>query len=69
MRSSTNECNPNLIGPVLHYGAVTYRNASLGYNIEPIKTFVHIGVANIFDKQPPLLYLNDVLTANTDVST
>ena len=54
---------------VLHYGAVTYQNASLGYNIEPINTFVQVGVDNIFDKQPPLLYLNNVLNANTDVST
>ncbi len=28
-----------------------------------------LGVDNIFDKQPPLLYLNNVLNANTDVST
>jgi outer membrane receptor protein involved in Fe transport len=52
-----------------HYGAVTYHNASLGYNIEPINTFVQVGVDNIFDKQPPLLYLNNVINANTDVST
>jgi iron complex outermembrane recepter protein len=69
VESSTNAYNPNPIGPVLHYGAVTYHNASLGYNIEPINTFVQVGVDNIFDKQPPLLYLNNVLNANTDVST
>jgi iron complex outermembrane receptor protein len=61
--------NPNPIGPVLHYGAVTYQNASLGYNIEPLNTFVQVGIDNIFDKQPPLLYQNNVLNANTDVST
>ena len=54
---------------IQHYGAVTYHNASLGYNIEPINAFVQIGVDNIFDKQPPLLYLNNVINANTDVST
>jgi outer membrane receptor protein involved in Fe transport len=54
---------------VVHAGAVTYQNASLGYNIEPINTFVQVGVDNIFDKQAPLLYLNNVLNANTDVST
>ncbi|HEX3896947.1 MAG TPA: TonB-dependent receptor, partial [Rudaea sp.] len=69
VESSTNPYNPNPQGPVLHYGAVTYHNASLGYNIEPINTFVQVGVDNIFDKQPPLLYLNNVLNANTDVST
>jgi outer membrane receptor protein involved in Fe transport len=30
---------------------------------------VQFGVDNLFDKQPPLLYLNNVLNANTDVST
>jgi outer membrane receptor protein involved in Fe transport len=54
---------------VQHYGAVTYHNASLGYNIEPINTFVSVGVDNLFDKQPPLLYLNNVINANTDVNT
>ena len=54
---------------VQHYGAITYHNASLGYSIEPINTFVSVGIDNIFDKQPPLLYLNNVLNANTDVST
>ena len=28
-----------------------------------------LGVDNVFDKQPPLLYLNNVLNANTDVCT
>ena len=60
---------PNPQGPVLHYGAVTYHNASLGYNIEPLNTFVQVGVDNIFDRQPPLLFLTNVLNANTDVST
>jgi outer membrane receptor protein involved in Fe transport len=61
--------NPNPIGPVLHAGAVTYHNASLGYHIEPINTFVQVGVDNIFDKLPPLLYQTNVTNANTDVFT
>jgi iron complex outermembrane receptor protein len=69
VESSTNPYFPNPIGPVLHYGAVTYHNASIGYNIEPINTYVGLGVDNIFDKQAPLLYQNNVLNANTDVST
>ncbi|MEP6483904.1 MAG: TonB-dependent receptor, partial [Rudaea sp.] len=60
---------PNPIGPVLHFGAQTYHNASLGYNIEPINTYVQVGIDNIFDKQPPILYQNNVLNANTDVNT
>ena len=54
---------------VVHVGAVTYHNLSLGYNIEPINTYVQVGVDNVFDKQPPILFLNDVLNANTDVNT
>ena len=54
---------------VQHFGAVTYQNASLGYTIEPINTFVQVGVDNIFDKQPPVLYQNNVANANTDVNT
>jgi outer membrane receptor protein involved in Fe transport len=69
VESSTNPYFPNPVGPVLHYGATTYHNASVGYNIEPINTFVSLGIDNIFDKQPPLLYQNNVLNANTDVST
>ena len=46
-----------------------YHNASLGYNIEPINTFVQIGVDNIFNKLPPLLYQTNVTNANTDVYT
>ncbi|MEP6484177.1 MAG: TonB-dependent receptor, partial [Rudaea sp.] len=61
--------NPNPFGPVLHYGAQTYHNLSLGYNIEPINTYVQIGVDNVFDKQPPILYAQNALNANTDVST
>ena len=61
--------NPNPIGPVLHAGAVTYHNASLGYNIESINSFVQVGIDNIFDKQPPLLYQTNVTNANTDVYT
>jgi outer membrane receptor protein involved in Fe transport len=67
--SNSDPYNPNPIGPVLHSGAVTYHNASFGYNIEPINTFVQIGVDNIFNKQPPLLYQTNVTNANTDVFT
>ena len=54
---------------VIHRGAVTTHNASIGYNIEAINTYLGLGIDNIFDKQPPLLYLNNVVNANTDVST
>jgi outer membrane receptor protein involved in Fe transport len=69
VESSTDAYNPNPVGPVLHYGAQTYHNVSLGYNIEPLNAFVQIGIDNVGDKQPPLLFLNNVLNANTDVNT
>jgi outer membrane receptor protein involved in Fe transport len=61
--------NPNPIGPVLHFASTAYSNLSLGYNIEPINTFVQVGIDNVFDRQPPILYQNNVLNANTDVTT
>ncbi len=69
VESSTNAYFPNPIGPVLHFGSVTTNNFSVGYNIEPINTFVQVGVDNVFDKQPPLMFQNNVLNADTDVNT
>jgi outer membrane receptor protein involved in Fe transport len=69
VESSTDAYNPNPIGPVLHYPSITYNNFSVGYRIEPINAFVQFGVDNVFDRQPPILYLANVLNANTDVST
>jgi outer membrane receptor protein involved in Fe transport len=51
---------------VLHYGATVYNDVSLGYNIEPINTRIDVGVDNLFDKQPPMLYNNNAPQANTD---
>lgn len=48
--------------------SVTYFDLSLGYNF-PTKTKVQIGVQNLTDKDPPILYMNNVSNANTDVST
>ncbi|MBB6189604.1 TonB-dependent receptor [Rhodanobacter sp. MP7CTX1] len=55
-------------GAELKYGATVYNDVSLGYNIEPLNTRVEFGVNNLFDKQPPLLYANNTLNANTDPS-
>ena len=55
-------------GAVLKYGATVYNDVSLGYNIEPLNTRVEFGVNNLFDKQPPMLYANNTLNANTDPS-
>ena len=53
-------------GYVIRYGAYVYNDLTFGYNIEPINTRVDVGVDNMFDKQPPFLYANNVLNANTD---
>jgi outer membrane receptor protein involved in Fe transport len=54
-------------GPlVLHYGSSTYNNLQVGYNIEPINTKIDVGVDNVFDKQPPILFANNSQNANTD---
>jgi len=53
----------------LHYGSNTYFNLSGGYNIEAINTRVDLGVDNLTDRQPPILYQNNVLNANTDANT
>jgi outer membrane receptor protein involved in Fe transport len=55
-------------GTILHYGSTMYSDVSLGYNIAPINTRVDFGVNNLFDKQPPMLYGNNTLNANTDPS-
>jgi outer membrane receptor protein involved in Fe transport len=52
----------------LHYGARTYNDIQLGYNIEPINTRVDVGVDNVGDIQPPFLGANNTLNANTDTA-
>jgi len=57
-----------LKGQVYKYGATVYNDISFGYNIEPINTRIDFGVNNAFDKQPPMLFANNTLNANTDPS-
>ena len=67
--NSGQNTSPNGVpGTVLKYGATVYNDASIGYNIEPLNTRVDFGVNNLFDKQPPMLYANNTLNANTDPS-
>jgi outer membrane receptor protein involved in Fe transport len=48
------------------FGATVYNDIQFGYNFEAINTRIDIGVNNVADKQPPLLYANNTLNANTD---
>ena len=50
----------------IDYGARTYNDVQVGYNIEPINTRIDLGVDNIGDIDPPFLYANNSLNANTD---
>ncbi|TLY48238.1 MAG: TonB-dependent receptor, partial [Gammaproteobacteria bacterium] len=52
-----------------HNGAYVYHNISFGYNIEKLNTMIQVGVDNVSDKQPPILYQQNVINANTDVNT
>ena len=57
-----------LHGLVYEYGATVYNDIQFGYNLDVINTRFDVGVDNLSDKQPPFLYANNVLNANTDPS-
>ena len=69
-KSPSQDTNPvqGLPGVELKYGATMYNDVSVGYNFEPLNTRIDLGVNNLFDKQPPFLYANNTLNANTDPS-
>ncbi|HEX7768665.1 MAG TPA: hypothetical protein VF422_01410, partial [Dokdonella sp.] len=48
------------------FGSTTYHDIQFGYNLEAINTRFDLGVNNIGDKQPPMLYANNTLNANTN---
>jgi outer membrane receptor protein involved in Fe transport len=54
--------------PDLPIPSMTYVDFTVGYEL-PTNTRIQAGFLNLTDKQPPLLYQNNVLNANTDVST
>jgi iron complex outermembrane receptor protein len=56
------------IQPDLQIPSIVYWNGSVGYSF-PTQTKVQFTIDNAFDKDPPILYQNNVLNANTDVST
>jgi hypothetical protein len=56
-------------GTELHYGASVYHNVTAGYNLEPLNTRVDVGIDNLSDKQPSLIYQNNGLNGNVDPNT
>src|SRR5690348_3182546 len=53
---------------VLHYGARTLSDVTVGYEIKPVNTRIDVGVNNLFDKQPPMLYENNIGSGNGNTS-
>lgn len=49
-------------------GGMTFHNVTAAYNLEAINTRVEVGIDNVFDKQPPLLYQYG-FNGNTDERT
>jgi iron complex outermembrane recepter protein len=56
-------------GVEVPYGAYVTHSLNVGYALPSVNSRIEAGVDNVFDKQPPLMYQNNVLNANTDVST
>jgi outer membrane receptor protein involved in Fe transport len=54
-------------GVSLPVASVVYSALQLGYAVPAIHTRFDVGVDNVFDKQPPLIYQNGQV--NTDIST
>lgn len=64
-----NSADGQIPNSTLRIPTVVYNYLQVGYTIQPINTHISVGVDNVFDKQPPLFYQNNVLNANTDVNT
>lgn len=66
---SVDVSNPACAAPTeLKFGSYALSFISAGYDM-PWHSHVDVGVDNVFDKQPPFYYQNNVLNANTDVRT
>ncbi|MDV0437818.1 TonB-dependent receptor plug domain-containing protein [Xanthomonas sacchari] len=57
---------PNVVVP---YGSYFLHSVSVNYALPWFNSKVEVGLDNVFDKQPPMLYQNNVLNANTDVNS
>jgi iron complex outermembrane recepter protein len=62
---------PELVGPSpdLEIASQIYWDLTAGYTLEKTNTKFQLGINNLFDNQPPILYQNNVTNANTDVET
>lgn len=55
--------------PDLQIASQSYWDMTVGYTFDSTGTRLQVGVNNMFDNQPPIMYINNVLNANTDVNT
>ena len=55
----THPAGSGLDGFYIDYGSTLYHDVSLSYDVKPMHTRVILGVNNVFDKQPPMLYDNN----------
>jgi iron complex outermembrane receptor protein len=60
---------PDSAATTVKIPSIWYTNLSFGYTYAPSNTHVEIGMQNVFNRQPPIFYQNNVLNANTDVAT
>jgi outer membrane receptor protein involved in Fe transport len=54
-------------GANLPVASVTYSDLQVGYAMPSLRTRLDVGVDNLFDRQPPLIYQNGQV--NTDTAT
>ncbi|HZX90001.1 MAG TPA: TonB-dependent receptor, partial [Rudaea sp.] len=56
-------------GCELKYGASVYHDVTIGYAIERLNTRIDVGISNLSDKQPALIYENNTKNGNVDANT
>jgi outer membrane receptor protein involved in Fe transport len=56
-------------GCELKYGGTVYDNVSAGYDLEAVNTRIDVGIDNLTDKPPPILYANNAFGSNVDAAT
>jgi ABC-type transport system substrate-binding protein len=51
------------------YGSYVIHSLQVGFALPSVNSRFEVGVDNLTDKQPPMMFQNNVLNANTDVQT
>lgn len=62
----THPAGSGLDGFFIDYGSTTYHDVTLSYEVKPLHSVVTVGINNVFDKLPPIMYENNTNNANTD---